>query len=295
MRKRSLISVWTAAAVLTSLPLVYTQVFGQGRLGSGGRGGGGLGRASGPVPRTLDGHPDFTGVFDVDGIEDIRDVLVPGSEIRHTPYGAERYKQADYAQDPNSKCLPWGPTRMMCCTRHAIGFVMNPQVIVIITESQQTFRLAYMDGRPLPKDLYDREGHVDRQVGGWMGFSRGRWEADTLVVDTVGADDRTWVDGHGAHQHSEKMKLTERLRMIDANTIEYGATIDDPVIYQKPWAFNKTFKRMTGGGDADRILSQSCVENEKDVEYQKPTYPPDSGEGGPTVASGRGAGRGRGN
>ena len=52
---------------------------------------------------------------------------------------------------------------------------------------------------------------------------------------------------------------------------------------------------MTGGGDGDRILSQSCVENEKDVEYQKPTHPPDSGEGGRTVASGRGAGRGRGN
>jgi hypothetical protein len=218
------------------------------------------------IPRTLDGRPDLTGVWDVSGVENITDALAPGSEIVHTAYGLEQFKKVDQALDPNARCLPWGPTRMMCCTRMPIGFVQHTDVIAILTESQQTFRLVYMDGRPLPSDLYDAEGNVDPQVGGWMGFSRGRWEGDTLVIDTVGADARTWIDGHGGHQHSDKMKLTERLELQDRQTIAYTATIDDPIHYQKPWSFVKTFKRVP---PHDRILSHSCVENEKDLPYMQ--------------------------
>jgi hypothetical protein len=218
------------------------------------------------IPRTPDGHPDFTGAFDVNGVEDIRTTLAPGSEIVHTAEGEARWAKVDQALDPNARCLPWGPTRMMCCTRHPIGFVYHKDVIVVLTESQQTFRLVYMDGRPVPEDLYDDEGNVDPQVGGWFGFSTGRWEGDTLVVETVGADERTWVDGHAGHQHTAKMKFTERFDMKDKDTIEYIATIDDPIIYQKPWSFVKTFKRLPPG---DRILSHSCLENEKDLPYMK--------------------------
>lgn len=218
------------------------------------------------IPRTLEGQPDLTGVWNVDGVENINDSLAPGSEIVHTAYGLEQFKKVDQALDPNARCLPWGPTRMMCCTRMPIGFVQHKDVIVVLTESQQTFRLVYMDGRPLPEDLYDAEGSVDPQVGGWMGFSRGRWDGDKLVIETVGADARTWVDGHGGHQHSDKMKLTEVLELKDPKTIAYTATIDDAVHYQKPWSFVKTFVRVSA---TDRILSHSCVENEKDLPYMQ--------------------------
>jgi hypothetical protein len=278
MSKRFLISTVAAVAVLATLPLLSAQ----GRQ-AGGRGtAAGGGKSAGPVP-TLNGHPDFTGVYDDNGIEDIRDILAPGSEIKFTPAGAAKYKTQDYAKDPNSTCLPWGPTRMMCCTRHPIGFVMNPTMTLILTESQQTFRIVYMDNRPLPTDLYDKQGNVDPQAGGWMGFTRGHWEGDTLVTETLGADGRSWVDGHGAHPHTSKMKVTERYHMTDANTIEYQATIDDPAYYQKPWTFLKTIKRMTGNPDGDRILGHACLENEKDYEFQRETHPPDSGEGGRTV------------
>jgi hypothetical protein len=221
---------------------------------------------NGGIPRTADNHPDLTGTWNVDGVENITDNLAPGSEIVHTAYGLEQFKKVDQALDPNARCLPWGPSRMMCCTRMPIGFIQHKDVIAVLTESQQTFRLVYMDGRPLPEDLYDAQGNVDPQVGGWMGFSRGRWDGDTLVIDTVGADPRTWIDGHGGHQHSDKMKFTEVLEMKDPKTIAYTATIDDPVHYQKPWSFVKTFVRVP---DTDRILSHSCVENEKDLPYMQ--------------------------
>ena len=219
------------------------------------------------IPRTADGHPDLTGVFNVNGVENITDNLAPGSEIVHTAYGLEQFKKVDQALDPNARCLPWGPTRMMCCTRMPIGFIVHKDVIAILTESQQTFRLVYMDGRPLPGDLYDSQGNVDPQVGGWMGFSRGRWDGDKLVVETVGPDPRTWIDGHGGHQHSDKMKLTEVFEMKDPKTIAYVATIEDAVHYQKPWSFVKTIERVPEG---DRILSHACAENEQDIAYMKP-------------------------
>src|SRR6266508_24170 len=77
------------------------------------------------IPRTADGHPDLTGVFDVNGVENITDNLAPGSEILHTAYGLEQFKKVDQALDPNARCLPWGPTRMICCTRMPIGFIVH--------------------------------------------------------------------------------------------------------------------------------------------------------------------------
>lgn len=221
------------------------------------------------IPRTAEGHPDFTGVWNPNGVENITDTLAPGSEIVHTAYGAERFKTVDQANDPNAKCLPWGPTRMLCCTRMPIGFIFHKDVIAILTESQQTYRLVYMDGRKVPEDLFDEQGNVDPQVGGWMGFSTGRWDGDKLIVDTVGPDSRTWIDGHGAHEHSDKMKLTEVFEMADPNTINLTVTIDDPVFYQKPWSFVKKIERVPPG---DRLLSHACAENEKDLQYMEPGH-----------------------
>ena len=263
MNKRLLILIAAVLAVAGIVALGFATSSPQRARGEGGE----ATPANNAIPRTPDGHPDFTGVYNVHGVENINDTLAPGSQIVHTAAGMERFKKVDQALDPNARCLPWGPTRMMCCTVMPDGIIQHKDVIAVLTESQQTFRLIYMDGRPAPGDLYDRDGLYDPQVGGWMGFSRGRWDGDKLVVETVGADPRTWIDGHGGHQHSDKMKLTEVFEMKEPNKISYMATIDDPVIYQKPWSFVKTFDRVPKG---DRILSHSCVENEKDLAYMKP-------------------------
>jgi hypothetical protein len=278
MKTRVIMAVVAAGLLVGAAPFM-SPVAGQGR-------GPRATVAAGPAPRTQDGKPDLTGVYTIPHFEDIEKALAPGSKISFTPYGAMRHQTVDLSKDPNAKCLPWGPTRMVCCTVMPLGFVQHKDVIVFLTESQQTFRLIYMDGRDYPRDLYKKDGSVDRQVGGWFGFSIGHWEGDTLVVDTKGIDDRTWLDGDAAHEHSEKETLHETFQMVDSNTINYLGTVTDPVFFTEPWTFKQVFHRAIG----DRIMSHACAENEKDLGYMKPTP---AGEPVFPAATGRG-GRGRG-
>src|SRR2546425_1121874 len=131
MAKRFLIFLLAAAVVAVAVSLVAAQ--GRGR-GTGARGA----AAAGPVPRTAEGKPDFTGVYTIPHFEDISKALAPGSEISLTPYGAQRLKSQDLSKDPNARCLPWGPTRMVCCTIMPLAFVQHKDLIVFLTESQQT-------------------------------------------------------------------------------------------------------------------------------------------------------------
>ena len=130
-------------------------------------------------------HPDLTGVWFGGPMNDIgRDVL-PGQQLVLTPYGAERYKKIDHAKDPNAQCLPPGPTRMVA-RAHPTMIVQRPDVVAVLSESEHIFRLIYTDGRSHPSDATDNPA--------WFGYSVGKWEGDTLVVDTVGINDRTWLD-----------------------------------------------------------------------------------------------------
>jgi hypothetical protein len=99
-----------------------------------------------------------------------------------------------------------------------------------------------------------------------MGSSIGKWDGDTLVVDTVGINERSWLDTAG-HEHSDKLHMTERFRLADANTLEHVVTYDDPVFFVKPFTTRRLFKRQVG----DRILDHSCLENEKDSALLVPT------------------------
>lgn len=138
-------------------------------------------------------------------------------------------------------------------------FVQRPDVFVILSESQYTFRLIYMDGRDHPEYL--------DEYPEWTGHALGRWEGDTLVVDTVGIDDRTWLDSSG-HEHSDQLRLTERFRLADQNTIEYTVTHTDPVFFVKPFTTRQTLQRVTA---PDRIMSHACMDNERDIEHLQPT------------------------
>ncbi|HYR83323.1 MAG TPA: hypothetical protein VE422_04515 [Terriglobia bacterium] len=212
---------------------------------------------TGGSPVSQDGRPDLTGVWFIGASGDLSKATVPGQELVLTPYGKQRYDTVDHAKDPNTQCLPPGPARMIMMA-HPAMIVQRPDLVTILTESQRTFRLIYTDGRGHPDDVYEYPE--------WMGSSIGHWEGDTLVVDTVSINDKTWLDTAG-HEHSDKLKMTERFRLADPNTLEHTVTYDDPVFFAKPFTTRKLFKRQVG----DRIMDHSCLENEKDLINLVPT------------------------
>lgn len=198
---------------------------------------------------------DLGGVWQAMGSADISMHLLPGEEISFTPYGAQRYKTIDHMQDPSNQCHPLGFFRGMQTAFAPFQIVQSPEVTMIGMEFVSDFRLIYVDGRKHPDDIYDYPG--------WMGHSIGRWEGDTLVVDSIGFNDRTWLDTPGL-EHSEKLHSIERFQKIDPDTIEWTVTIEDPVFFTKPFTYAREFKRQD-----TRIMSYSCTENEKDYAHMQ--------------------------
>jgi len=209
------------------------------------------------TPQPQAAHPDLTGVWFDGGSGDLSKFTVPGQELILTPYGKQRYASVDHAKDPNTYCLPPGPARMIMMA-HPTMIVQRDDLVTVLSESQRVFRLIYTDGRGHPSDAYDYPE--------WMGSSIGHWEGDTLVVETISINDRTWLDTSG-HEHSDKLKMTERFRLADLNTLEHVVTYDDPVFFVKPFTTRRLFKRQIG----DRIMDHSCLENEKDINSLVPT------------------------
>jgi hypothetical protein len=120
---------------------------------------------------------------------------------------------------------------------------------VILLEADSAFRQIYTDGRKLPPDPQPS----------WLGYSVGKWEGDTLVVETVGFNDKTWLDAIG-HPHSEDMRLIERYRRRDFGHLDVDITVDDPKMYTRPFTIKVTHLLQA---DSD-ILEYFCAENEKD-------------------------------
>jgi hypothetical protein len=212
---------------------------------------------TGAAPVAQAGHPDLTGVWFGGGSGDLSKATLPGQELVFTPLGKQRWDVVDHAKDPNTACLPPGPARMIMMA-HPAMIVQRPDVIAVLTESQRTYRIIYTDGRGHPSDIADYPE--------WMGSSIGKWDGDTLVVDTIGINERSWLDTAG-HEHSDKLHMTERFRLVDANSLEHIVTYDDPVFFVKPFTTRKLLKRQVG----DRILDHSCLENEKDRDLLVPT------------------------
>jgi hypothetical protein len=132
--------------------------------------------------------------------------------------------------------------------------IQTPLIIVILYEENNIFRQIFLDGRPLPKDADPR----------WMGYSVGRWEGDTLVVDSGGFRDGGWLDRMG-HPHSSDLHLIERFRRRDVGHLEIDVTIDDPKTYGKSFTYTL---RQALIPDQD-LYEYFCTENEKDREHFK--------------------------
>jgi hypothetical protein len=213
----------------------------------------------GEAPPKNAGPNDLTGVWHGEISGDLAKSTLAGQEMILTPYGLDRYKKVDHSKDPNTYCLAPGPARMMMMA-NPFMIVHRPELVTVLTETQRTFRLIYLDGRTHPSDVYDYPE--------WMGSSIGKWEGDTLVVETVSINERTWLDTSG-HEHSSQLKLVERLRLVNPSTLEHIVTYTDPVFFVKPFTTRRTFQRGIGELDG-RIMDHSCLENEKDQQHLMP-------------------------
>ncbi len=205
-------------------------------------------------------RPDLSGLFDgAGGSSDIVPLMErQGTPVPFTPAAAERYKKVDFAKNPNGFCLPPGPSRAITGPSPFL-IVQSADVISINFENHGVYRIIYLDGRPHPPEIMEYPQ--------FMGHSIGRWEGDTLVVDTIGINDRTWLDSNGL-EHSDKLHLVERFRKTGPDVIEYAVTYEDPEFFTKPWTLKINLNRQKD----TRLMEYVCNDNEKDRIMLQPTF-----------------------
>lgn len=192
--------------------------------------------AQGQIPRLPDGRPDLGG----DGVWLPRHVADVGSgiDVPFQPWSKLKFQEnnAGKQSETDLRCLPPGVPRIGLMAR-PFEIVQTPNRILFVYEGgAHVWRQVWMDGRAHPKDP-----NPD-----WLGDSIGRWEGDTLVVDSVGFNDRTWLDDVG-HPHTERLHTIERYTRIDLKTMKYEVEIDDPGAYTKSWTAGADLSFTAGG------------------------------------------------
>jgi len=220
-----------------------------------------------PAPRAADGRPDFSGIWEPDmnrpcPPEGCADMKVPqefvniGWGLKDGPpyqaWAAEARKtrmEHNGKDDPVSRCLPGGIVKLHT-TPQLRKIVQVPGLLVTLNEMDATYRQIFTDGRPLPP--------ID--MPSFKGYSTGKWDRDTLVVETIGFNDGMWLDRSGSPV-TDAAKITERYRRVNYGTMEIDITIDDAKAYTHPWTIKLVHKIVL---DTD-LIDYMCVENEKDV------------------------------
>jgi hypothetical protein len=195
-----------------------------------------------PTPKTSDGKPDLSGIWGLTNIEGgLRQLKA--SEIN--PWALKLFKEREEGlgkDSPGVQCLPdgapAGKPRENCPYPGADRHVARGAA----------YRQIFLDGRELPKDPNPT----------WMGYSVGRWEGDTLVVESTGYNERTWLDS--GYPHTENMHLTERFHRGDFGHLTVDAQYSDPAAHGKPWTVKTGWRYFA---DTD-LLEYVCNENEKD-------------------------------
>ena len=220
-----------------------------------------------PAPRTADGNPDFSGIWEPEknrrcpagGCADMQvpqEFLNIGFNLNdgppYQPWAAEIRKtraEQNGKDDPVSRCLPGGIVKLHT-TPQLRKIVQVPGLLITLNEMEATYRQIFTDRRPLP----------DIGISSFKGYSTGKWDGDTLVVQTAGFPDGIWLDRNGSPM-SDAAKITERLRRVNFGRMEIDVTIDDPKAYTKPWTIKLVHDIVL---DTD-LMDYICLENEKDV------------------------------
>jgi len=236
---------------------------------------------SAPSRRTPDGKPDLSGVWRTELApagenerlfgDEAKTFAVPGDDPRGFPKyflnilvdfkPSESPLRPEFAQlfrnnserrgteSPVARCLPQGLPRADLTNYAPFKIIQTTGVIAVLYEIDNTYRQIYTDGRKLPRDPQPA----------WLGYSVGRWEGDTLVVDAAGFNDRSWLDAAG-HPHSEELHIQERFHRRNFGHMDLSVTVEDDKMYTRPFTIKVTLLLQP---DSD-VLENICNENEKD-------------------------------
>jgi hypothetical protein len=221
------------------------------------------------IPRAADGKPDLSGVWITGalalliGDKEARAILEADRAAGRTlappepaPYTAEAEARRQYylsrrgVDDPMARCFISGVPRI---TTRPLPFqiIQMKDQVILLYEAHHAFRIVPTDGRTHPDDIEPS----------FLGDSVGHWDGDTLVVDVIGFNEKTWLAGVGTI-HSDKLHVTERYTRDTAGTIRYDVTMEDPVVFTKPWHEHEIFRLRPN----ERLREYECIENNEDLQ-----------------------------
>ena len=196
--------------------------------------------------------PDLQGVY-----QSIPDsTTLPGglknagspAAIELLPEAARQAKSIDLREDPSKMCQPVGPFRMMAAKQTKIELVPVSSMIVMLFEDLS---------HGMMRTIYLKRGHKPKTEPTWLGDSVGRWEGNTLIVDTIGFNDQTWLNDGGA-PHSEALHLVERIRPVLAGQyLEYKVTAEDAKTLAKPYSYTRYYKKLDS-----EIMDDPCEDEQ---------------------------------
>jgi hypothetical protein len=221
-----------------------------------------------PTPRTPDDKPDLSGMWEVavrlpcnDVTRMCTDLPISAQFVNigaglqgglpYQDWAREQMARKGPADDPYTRCLtPGGPRMHLLPTMKKI--VQTPMLVMLLNEYNTSYRQVFLDGRPLP---------VDPQPT-WHGYSIGRWEGDTLVVQSLGFRDDQWLDAAGSPL-TNAARVTERFHRPDFGHLRIDITVDDPKAYTRAWTVTVNLAAVVD----TEMLDSACLENEKDVPH----------------------------
>jgi hypothetical protein len=247
--RHRLITLFVTAGSMLAATWLFAPIpaAGQAPSGKAGPGQGAAAKASSSaIPRLPNGKPDFNGVWQRPYVPDMSK---GGSPIPYTPEYAQIFRDYDPAKfDYTGRCLPQGLTRSMN-SPFPIRIVQTADIFTILYEAWNVFEIVHTDGRAHPKDPDPL----------WFGDRVGTWDGDTLVIDTIGFNDKTNLDTVG-HPHSDALHTIERFTRTDDKHIAYEITLEDSKAFTKPWKNNRVFTLRPDW----EVMEYSCEENNKD-------------------------------
>ena len=205
----------------------------------------------GPAPKLADGRPDFSGVWQVAGpVGDLAQGMPKGVAVPLNEAGKTLMASRQSGNDPEANCLPTGVPRV---APYPMRMLQTPTHIFMLFEGNiHSYRQIFVDGRK----------HPDDPDPTWYGHSTGHYEGQTLVVDTIGFNDKFWFDFRG-HPHSEKLHTLERYTRPNLGTLTVETTIDDPTYYTTPFTVKFTARLRPG----EELMEYICQENEQDSKH----------------------------
>jgi hypothetical protein len=235
---------------------------------------------SAPTPRSGDGRPDLSGIWaapcTIYGRDDcfVRSLFfdlakdLNAADVQMTPWASAIQKQREarnHVDDPYGYCMPPGTPRIDFAGA-PFRILQTSQVTALLYETvaSMTFRQVYTDGRTLPP--------VSEPT--WLGYSVGRWDGDTFVVETAGFRDGGWLDTRLGRPHSDALRVTERFRRVDYGHMDLAVTIDDPKAYLKPWTIKTPLALLPDTS----LIESFCDSHDRTMEHRRigsvPVEPP---------------------